>query len=148
MSIAPTREHVLPDYMKASDLLKVAPMSMELDGDKVMLDGIDLRDIARDFGTALYVYDEAHIRRQLASYRDEFRTCYPQSDIVYAAKAFCCVAMDKIVADEDCYIDVASGGELAIAKAAEFPMDVQLAEKQPVLLGADTHEAAVLSRSE
>lgn len=59
MSIAPTREHVLPDYMKASDLLKVAPMSMEVDGDKVMLDGIDLRDIARDFGTALYVYDEA-----------------------------------------------------------------------------------------
>lgn len=121
MSIAPTREHVLPDYMKASDLLKVAPMSMELDGDKVMLDGIDLRDIARDFGTALYVYDEAHIRRQLASYRDEFRTCYPQSDIVYAAKAFCCVAMDKIVADEDCYIDVASGGELAIAKAGGIP---------------------------
>ena len=122
MSIAPTREHVLPDYMKASDLLKVAPMSMEVEGNKVTLDGIDLRDIARDFATALYVYDEDHIRKQLASYRDEFRTCYPQSDIVYAAKAFCCVAMDKIVAEEDCYIDVASGGELAIAKAAGFPM--------------------------
>ena len=123
MSIAPTREHVLPDYMKASDLLKVAPMNMDVDGEKVMLDGIDLRDIARDFGTALYVYDEGHIRKQLADYRDEFRTCYPQSDIVYAAKAFCCVAMDKIVAEEDCYIDVASGGELAIAKAAGFPME-------------------------
>ena len=123
MSIAPTREHVLPDYMKASDLLKVAPMSMEVEGDKVTLDGIDLRDIVREFGTALYVYDEAHIRRQLASYRDEFRTCYPQSGIIYAAKAFCCVAMCKVVADEDCYIDVASGGELAIARAAGFPMD-------------------------
>ena len=123
MSIAPIREHVLPDYMKAADLLKVAPMNMEVNAGKVTLDGIDLRDIADEFGTALYVYDEGHIRNQLASYRDEFRTCYPQSDIVYAAKAFCCVAMDKIVADEDCYIDVASGGELAIALAAGFPAD-------------------------
>lgn len=123
MSIAPTREHVLPDYMKASDLLKVAPMSMKVDGDKVTLDGIDLKSIADQYGTALYVYDEAHIRRQLSEYRDEFKKCYPQSDVVYAAKAFCCVAMDKIVAEEGCYIDVASGGELAIAKAAGFPMD-------------------------
>lgn len=123
MSIAPTREHVLPDYMKAADLLKVAPMSMKVEDGKVTLDGIDLLDIAREFGTALYVYDEAHIRRQLAEYREEFKTCYPQSNIVYAAKAFCCVAMDRIVAEEGCCIDVASAGELAIAKAAGFPMD-------------------------
>ncbi len=128
MSIAPTREHVLPDYMKASDLLKVAPRNMKAEGSKVTLAGVDLLDIAKQFGTALYVYDEDHIHHQLSSYRDEFRACYPQSNIVYAAKAFCCVAMDRIVAEEGCYIDVASGGELAIAKAAGFPMDHVVAQ--------------------
>ena len=58
MSIAPVREHVLPDYMKASDLLKVAPRTMAVDGGKVTLGGVDLLDIAKRFGTALYVYDE------------------------------------------------------------------------------------------
>lgn len=128
MSIAPTREHVLPDYMRAGDLLKVAPRNMEVEGNEVSVAGVKLLDIAKEFGTALYVYDEDHIRHQLASYRDEFRACYPQSNIVYAAKAFCCVAMDKIVAEEGCYIDVASGGELAIAKAAGFPMDHVIAQ--------------------
>jgi diaminopimelate decarboxylase len=154
MSIAPTREHVLPDYMKASDLLKVAPMNMEVQGDKVTLAGVDLLDIAHEYGTALYVYDEAHIRSQLAGFRDEFKSCYPQSDIVYAAKAFCCVAMDKLVAQEGCYLDVASGGELAIAQAAGFPMDHVIAQgnnKTPLEIGecidagvgcfvVDTHE--------
>ncbi len=128
MSIAPVREHVLPDYMKAVDLLKVAPRTMAVDGGKVTLGGVDLLDIAKRFGTALYVYDEDHIRHQLASYRDEFKTCYPQSNVVYAAKAFCCVAMDKVVAEEGCYIDVASGGELAIAQAAGFPMEHVIAQ--------------------
>ena len=123
MSIAPQREHVLPDYMKASDLLKVAPENMEVIDGEVKLAGVSLLDIAKEYGTALYVYDEDHIRKQLSTFRSEFKTCYPQSNIVYAAKAFCCVAMDKIVAEEDCYIDVASGGELAIAKAAGFPME-------------------------
>ena len=98
-------------------------MTMSVEEDVVTLDGIDLKEIVREYGTAVYVYDEAHIRRQLAEYRDNFKACYPQSNIVYAAKAFCCVAMCKIVAYEGCYIDVASGGELAIAKAAGFPMD-------------------------
>lgn len=123
MSIAPVREHVLPDYMKAEDLMKVAPSGMKVEDGEVTLHGIDLIDIAKEYGTALYVYDEEHIRAQLSEYRDSFKACYPQSDVIYAAKAFCCVAMCRIVAEEGCFIDVASGGELAIAKAAGFPMD-------------------------
>lgn len=128
MSIAPTREHVLPDYMKASDLLKVAPLNMEVTDGAVTLAGVNLLDIAHEYGTALYVYDEAHIRKQLADFRSEFKSCYPQSDVVYAAKAFCCVAMDRLVAQAGCYIDVASGGELAVAKAAGVPMDHVIAQ--------------------
>ncbi len=119
MSIAPTREHVEPDRLTARDLLKVAPCTMHVaENGTVSVGGVDLLDIAREHGTALYVYDEEHLRRQLRSFVQEFSRVYPQSSIVYAAKAFCSVATDKIVAEEGCLIDAASGGELAFAQAA------------------------------
>ena len=119
MSIAPIREHVEPDRLNARDLLKVAPCTMHVAEDgTVSVGGVDLLDVAAEFGTALYVYDEEHLRRQLRSFVQEFARVYPQSSIVYAAKAFCSVAVDKIVAEEGCHIDVASGGELAFAQAA------------------------------
>ena len=119
MSIAPTREHVEPDRLTARDLLKVAPCTMHVaESGTVTVGGVDLLDIVREYGTALYVYDEEHLRRQLRSFVQEFSRVYPQSSIVYAAKAFCSVATDKIVAEEGCLIDAASGGELAFAQAA------------------------------
>ena len=124
MSIAPTREHVEPDRLTARDLLKVAPCTMHVaESGTVTVGGVDLLDIAREHGTALYVYDEEHLRRQLRSFVQEFSRVYPQSSIVYAAKAFCSVATDKIVAEEGCLIDAASGGELAFAQAAGVDAD-------------------------
>ena len=73
MSIAPKRPHLEPDYLTADKLLKVAPTTMEVKGNKVTIGGVDLLDIAREYGTALYVYDENHIRRQLRSYVNEFK---------------------------------------------------------------------------
>ncbi len=119
MSIAQARAHVEPDRLNARDLLKVAPCTMHVsESGAVSVGGVDLLDIARGYGTALFVYDEEHLRRQLRSFVQEFARVYPQSSIVYAAKAFCSVATDKIVAEEGCLIDVASGGELAFAQAA------------------------------
>ena len=124
MSIAPTREHVEPDRLTARDLLKVAPCTMHVaESGTVTVGGVDLLDIVREHGTALYVYDEEHLRRQLRSFVQEFSRVYPQSSIVYAAKAFCSVATDKIVAEEGCLIDAASGGELAFAQAAGVDAD-------------------------
>ncbi|MCQ2751751.1 MAG: hypothetical protein MJ189_01435 [Coriobacteriales bacterium] len=123
MSIAPNREHVIPDNLTIHDLLSVAPMSMSVDGQRVLLDGIDLLDIVENHETALYVYDENHIRHQLTQYVSCFKKEYENSSIVYAAKAFCSVVMDKIVAECGAGIDVAGGGELAIAKAASFPVE-------------------------
>lgn len=117
------RAAVAADNLTANDLLNVAPVTTQVEGGVVSIGGVALTDIIDEFGTALYVYDEATLRKQLSSYVKEFRSRYEKSDIIYAAKSFCCVAMDKIVAQEGVGIDVASGGELAIAKAAGFPMD-------------------------
>lgn len=117
------RAAVAADNLTVNDLLNVAPVTTQVEGGVVSIGGVALTDIIDEFGTALYVYDEATLRKQLSSYVKEFRSRYEKSDIIYAAKSFCCVAMDKIVAQEGVGIDVASGGELAIAKAAGFPMD-------------------------
>lgn len=118
------REAVQADNLSVTDLLPIAPCTTRVDdAGGVSIGGVAVTDLINEFGTALYVYDEAHLRRQLSEYRDAFRAAYPDSGIVYAAKAFCCVAMDKIVAEEGVGIDVASGGELAVAQAVGFPMD-------------------------
>lgn len=117
------RTAIAADNLTVNDLLNVAPVTTKVQDGKVTIGGVALSDIIDEFGTALYVYDEATLRQQLSSYLNEFRSRYEASDIIYAAKSFCCVAMDRIVASEDVGIDVASGGELAIAKAAGFPMD-------------------------
>ncbi len=117
------RQEIDPDGLTVNDLLSVAPITTTVEGGVVSIGGVKLTDIIDEFGTALYVYDEATLRHQLSTFVSEFKSRYPESDIIYAAKSFCCVAMDKVVAEEGVGIDVASGGELAIAKAAEFPMD-------------------------
>lgn len=117
------RTAIEPDQLTVSDLMGVAPVTTTVEDGVVSIGGVPLMSIIEEYGTALFVYDEATLRRQLSSYVSEFRSRYPESDIIYAAKSFCCVAMDKIVAEEGVGIDVASGGELAVAKAAGFPMD-------------------------
>ena len=117
------REHRDPDNLCITDLLGVAPRTMAVTKEGVSVGGVLLSELVREYGTALYVIDEEHFRAQLVTYREEFRKLYPQSDVIYAAKAFCSVATDRIVAEEGCCIDVASGGELAFAKAAGFPME-------------------------
>lgn len=117
------RTAIEPDQLTVSDLMGVAPVTTTVEDGVVSIGGVPLKSIIEEYGTALFVYDEATLRQQLSSYVSEFRSRYPESDIIYAAKSFCCVAMDKIVAEEGVGIDVASGGELAIAQAAGFPMD-------------------------
>ena len=118
-----------PDNLDVRDLMNVAPKSMHVcDDGTVTLGGIPLTDLADEFGTALFVVDAEHFRGRLREYKSAFAELWPQSSVVYAAKALCTVATDRIVAEEGCSIDVASGGELAFAKAAGFPMSRVVAQ--------------------
>ena len=77
----------------------------------------DLEPLAADFGTPLFVYDEDELRRRCQQYRDAFAG----APVVYAGKAFLCAAMAHLVAEEGLHLDVATGGELHVARAAGFP---------------------------
>ncbi|MDQ1381862.1 MAG: diaminopimelate decarboxylase [Actinomycetota bacterium] len=104
--------------MTAFDL-SLLPASTTVGSDgRVAIAGVDLESIAGEFGTPLYVYDEADIRARCRAYRAAFG-----EGVAYASKAFLCVAMARLVQEEGLDLDVATGGELFVALAAGFPPD-------------------------
>ena len=81
--------------------------------------GCSVRDLATEFGTPLFVYDEVHIR---ARCREAVAAFGPQR-AVYATKAFLCRAMARLAHDEHMRLDVATGGELHTVLSAGVPAD-------------------------
>jgi len=85
--------------------------------------GCDTVELAKEFGTPLYVMDESVIRGNIRSYRAAFEKLYPKNEISFAGKAFLNLAMARLVAQEGICLDVASAGELHTAIKADFPTE-------------------------
>lgn len=86
--------------------------------------GCDVLELAKQFGTPLYVFDEAYIRKMIGVYRDTLKKEYGGRGIVlYASKAFSCKAVYRIADEEGAGIDVVSGGELYTALSVGFPAE-------------------------
>ena len=86
--------------------------------------GADCVELAKNFGTPLYVFDEAYIRSMMRVYRDTIAEEYGGKGLVlYASKAFSCEAMYVIADSEGLGADVVSGGELFTAMKAGFPAE-------------------------
>jgi diaminopimelate decarboxylase len=76
--------------------------------------GVDVRDLAREHGTPVYVLDEDDFRGRARSFRDAFSGY----DVYYAGKAFLCTAVARWIAEDGLFLDVCSAGELAVALRA------------------------------
>ncbi len=88
------------------------------------LGGADCVELAKRFGTPLYLFDEAYIRKMMRVYRDTLAEKYEGKGMVlYASKAFSCQAIYRIADEENIGIDVVSGGELYTALKAGFPAE-------------------------
>ncbi|MDQ2655328.1 MAG: diaminopimelate decarboxylase [Chloroflexota bacterium] len=74
--------------------------------------GVSLQKLAQEYGTPLYVYDEATLRNRAGEIRDIFATAYPNSRVVYAGKAGMSPALVSILGEEGIGLDVVSGGEI------------------------------------
>src|SRR5579862_8116532 len=72
--------------------------------------GVDTTHLAAEFGTPLYVMDEAAIRANCRAFRAAFEARYPHNEICYAGKAFLTLAVCGVIAQEGLNIDVASLG--------------------------------------
>lgn len=104
----------------------VWPRNCERDASGVVtVAGVDVRDIARDFDTPVFVLDEADLRSRAREYALAYRQA-GASMVFYAAKAFLSTAVARWVTEEGLGIDVASGGELAVAMRAGVPGELLL----------------------
>ncbi len=83
--------------------------------------GVDALDLARQFGTPLYVLDEDRLRNNCRRYRTALAQTYGDGRVVYASKACCILATCQIATQEGLGVDVASGGELHTALRAGVP---------------------------
>ena len=84
--------------------------------------GADCVDLVEQYGTPLYVFDEAYIRKMMCVFRDTLATEYKGAGkVLYASKAFSCKAIYRIADQENIGVDVVSGGELYTALQANFP---------------------------
>jgi diaminopimelate decarboxylase len=104
MSADPVSRHLLPDTATVDD------------GGRLAIGGCDADDLAQQFGTPLFVYDEAHLRARCREAVDVFG-----DGVAYATKAFLCLAMARLAHEEGMHLDVATGGELHVALAAGVP---------------------------
>ncbi|KAA6210608.1 diaminopimelate decarboxylase [Streptomyces filamentosus] len=86
---------------------------------RVLLAGVPLADIADAHGTPVYVLDEAEVRDRCRTYRAAFPAA--EADVHYAAKAFLCRGLVRLLDEEGLGLDVCSAGELELAVTAGFP---------------------------
>lgn len=108
----PVRLFTYPDTTKAGR------------GGRLSLGGCDALELAKKFGTPLYVMDETTLRDRCRQYQKAFRRFYPNSQVVFAGKALATTAIFKIMAQEGLGSDVTSAAE--ILTAAKAGLDLHL----------------------
>ncbi|WP_193198073.1 diaminopimelate decarboxylase [Nostoc sp. MG11] len=92
--------------------------------DFLEIGGCDVTTLVKRFGSPLYILDEETLRSACQQYRDAFKQYYKgESQVLYASKAWNCLAVCAIAASEELGIDVASGGELYTALQAGVSPD-------------------------
>lgn len=86
--------------------------------------GCDTLELAKEYGTPLYVLDENTIRNTMRSYVNSFKKYYNGNGMpLYASKALSCKELCRIAKEENIGLDVVSGGEIYTALQADFPME-------------------------
>ena len=104
--------------------LTLFPLTAEVNNQgRLCIGGCDIVDLAKEFGTPLYLFDESTLRHKCREFKDEFCKYYPDTLVIYAAKAFLNRALALIFKEEGLGLDVVSGGELSIAHSVDFPLD-------------------------
>lgn len=93
---------------------ELLPLTAKVKGnDSLEVGGCEIQQLVQRYGSPLYILDEFTLRTACSQYRDNFKTHYSgESQVIYASKAWSCMAVCSIVDSEDLGFDVVSGGEL------------------------------------
>jgi diaminopimelate decarboxylase len=107
--------------LTASELSHVYPAGTRVnERGHLELGGCDAVELAREFGTPVYVVAEHDLRARARSFMDAIAARHEDFDVLFASKAFPCTAVYRALAEEGLACDVASGGELFLALRAGF----------------------------
>ena len=90
---------------------------IDADG-RLSIGGVDVHELVAEFGSPLFVYDEAELRARCREAVEAF-----PDGVAFATKAFLCKAMARLAHEAGMDLDVASGGELYVARAAGVPAE-------------------------
>lgn len=97
--------------------------TMKVEHNQLTIGGISAENLVKEFGSPLYVFDEALIREYCTDYRKYFKCEENNNRVAFAGKAFLNVQMCKLLNEENMCLDVVSGGELYTAHKAGFPLE-------------------------
>ena len=120
----PTWLHQPQDVNALHSILWASSVGRSTDG-VLAVGGVSVTDLAQQFGTPAYVVDEADFRGRAAefvrTYSEIFDGLCGGADVYYAGKAFLCTEIARWIRDDGLFLDVCSGGELAVAIRAGMP---------------------------
>ncbi len=98
-------------------------MIREIKNGRLFFDGCDTVELAKKYGTPIYVMSQTDIESRFDELKRDFTDKYPNTRVAYASKAFCTVGMYKICDKNGISIDIVSLGELIAAEKAGFPAE-------------------------
>lgn len=88
----------------------IKPITTE-EKENLTIGGCDLVELAKKYGTPLYVIDEATLRGICREYKEAFKN-YENIKMMYASKALCTSAVIRILDEEGFGFDTVSAGEI------------------------------------
>jgi diaminopimelate decarboxylase len=97
--------------------------TMEVIDNTLSVGGVKATELVKEYGTPLYVIDEAQVRETCKKYYESFRVAEKGNRVAYAGKAFLTLAMCQMIKEEGLCLDVVSGGELYTAHKSGFPLE-------------------------
>ncbi len=104
--------------------LNVFPDTTKIDElGQLTIGGCNTLDLAQEYGTPVYVFDEETLRSRCRSFLREFNQRAPGTQVLYASKAYINPALVRILNEEGLGLDVVSGGELAVALSGDLPAE-------------------------
>jgi len=107
------------EAIKAGDIF---PKTTLVQKGHVTVGACDLVDLAQQYGTPLYIFDEQEVLTRARAYRDALAQTYPApSTVCYASKAYSAPWILSLLAEEGLSLDVVSAGELYVGLRARFP---------------------------
>lgn len=89
-------------------------------GNDLYIDDVKATDLAKEYGTPLYVMSEGHMRKQFNTLKTQMIDKYENALPLFASKSFSCIAIYKLAKEYGVGIDCVSAGEISIALKAGF----------------------------